>query len=359
VIRWRRRIAILAAYLIGLAGFFEASARLALTSDAFFRRVAGNDDASWRLRWAKRQRKQGRIYFEFDVHSPTRGWALKPGLQALPVFGGKRLSSNSRGVRGLREYAYERSAGAPRIVVLGDSFTFGEEVSDDETYAAQLEQMLPGAEVLNLGVHGYGHDQMLVYLQEEGVRYRPDVVLLGFLPDDMERNLLGFRDYAKPHFVLDGGALVLRNARVPAPEEMLAALPWRSRFADLLGMTWQGYRWRSGARAAEMRQLTLAILDAMAETIRASGARPAFAYLPVYGEITRADPGMTTRERFFFNYCREKGIPAIYLRPAFERRRKEGAELKTYGHWSPLEHRTAAEGIRDFLLENGLGTPAR
>ena len=274
--------------------------------------------------------------------------------RAARLRAGKSLSSNARGLRGSRDYAYERSPGAPRILVLGDSFTFGEEVGDDETYAAQLERMLPGAEVLNLGVHGYGHDQMLIYLQEEGVRYRPDVVLLGFLPDDMERNLLGFRDYAKPRFVLQDGRLDLRGTPVPEPQALIAREPWRSRFADLLDMLWQGYRWRSGARPAEMRRLTLALLDAMAETARACGAQPAFAYLPVYGEITRTDPGMTTRERFFFNHCRERDIPAIYLRPAFERRMKEGAELKTYGHWSALEHRTAAEGMKEFLIANGM-----
>ena len=53
--------------------------------------------------------------------------------------------------------------------MLGDSFTFGEDVGDDETYSHHLEQLLPGTEVINLGVHGYGHDQMLIYLREEGI----------------------------------------------------------------------------------------------------------------------------------------------------------------------------------------------
>ena len=115
--------------------------------------------------------------------------------------------------------------------MLGDSFTFGEDVGDDETYSHHLEQLLPGTEVINLGVHGYGHDQMLIYLREEGVRYRPDVVILGFLTGDMERNVLSFRDYAKPRFVLDGGKLALRNSPVPPPAEMAAAEKWRSKFA--------------------------------------------------------------------------------------------------------------------------------
>src|SRR5262245_47270071 len=104
-----------------------------------------------------------------------------------------------------------------RIVVLGDSFTFGEEVSDTETYPHLLQELLPTVEVINLGVHGYGHDQMLVLFREEGSKYEPSLVVLGFVASDMERNLMGFRDYAKPRFVVTGGELRLVGTPVPHP----------------------------------------------------------------------------------------------------------------------------------------------
>jgi hypothetical protein len=349
-----RRALGLVAYAFGLVAFFEGASRLALRSDAFFRRVAGDDDATWRLRWARRHAKQGALYYSFDAWSPTRGWALRPGLRDVPAFGGKRLNSNSKGIRGRREYAYAKPPGVVRVLVLGDSFTFGEDVGDDETYSHYLERSLPGVEVLNMGVHGYGHDQMLLYFQEEGVRYRPDAVVLGFLPDDMERNLLSFRDYAKPRFVLEGGALRLTGSPVPAPDAMLRAEPWRSRLFDVLTMLRERHRARSGAKREEMRRLTLAILDELRRAIEAAGARPAYAYLPAYGEITRMDPGMTERERFFFSYCRRRNIQSIYLAPFFRARVREGVELKGYGHWGPTEHRVAAEGIRAYLLEKGV-----
>src|SRR5262245_37250811 len=205
-----RRALAVAAYLFGLVCFLEVAARLAFAVPALFHRFEGPDPASWRLEWVKRHAEGGGRYAGIDAFSPTRGWALREGLRDLPAFG-HLVSSNSQGLRGTREFAYERTPGVPRIVVLGDSFTFGEEVSDDETYSRRLEALLPGSEVLNLGVHGYGQDQMLIYLREEGVRYGPDVVLLGFIAEDMDRNLLAFRDFAKPHFVLDGGTLALRG----------------------------------------------------------------------------------------------------------------------------------------------------
>jgi hypothetical protein len=348
-----RRLAAFGLYLLLVALFLEGAARLALSNEAFLARAFANDDTSWRLRWSKRHQKLGRIYYEFDEWSPTRGWALKANVRDVALAPGKRLNSNGRGLRGAREYSYEKPPGVTRIVVLGDSFTFGEDVDDSETYSRQLETMLPGVEVLNLGVHGYGHDQMLVYLREEGLRYKPDVVLLGFLSDDMERNVLGFRDYAKPRFVLEDGHLVLRGSPVPPPEETMAAEPWRSRFVDLLRLLQARWRWRSGRTSQETKDVSLALLDEIQSVSESAGARPAFAYLPVYGELTRTDPGMTARERFFFAHCRERGVQTMYLRPFFEDAMKHGAELKTYGHWGAQEHHIAALGMRRYLLEKG------
>jgi len=347
-------------YALSLAIAFEGASRIVLSSEAFLRRVTANDDPSWRLRWIARHGAAGRLQYEIDEWHPARGWALKPNLRDVPVMGGKLLNSNSEGVRGRREHAEEKAPGTTRILVLGDSFTFGEDVGDDETYSHHLERLLPGTEVINLGVHGYGHDQMLIYLREAGARYRPDIVILGFLTGDMERNVLSFRDYAKPRFVLEDGKLVLRNSPVPPPLEMAAREKWRSKFADLLSMIGLRYRWKSGAISEETRQLTLAILDEMKATIEALGARPAYAYLPAYGEIDRTDPGMTGQERFFFSYCRRRGIQSMYLRPYFLEAMKGGTTLKTQGHWGPVEHRIAAEGIRAYLVDKKLvsGNPA-
>ena len=350
-----RRLLAWSLYALAVALLFEGSARLALSGASMRERLFTNDDASWRLQWIARQQSQKGLTYALDDWSPTRGWTLKPGLRGVP-FRGRLVNSNSKGVRGDREFSYEKPAGITRIVVLGDSFTFGEEVGDDETFSHHLEAMIPNSEVLNLGIHGYGHDQMLLYLKEEGIRYHPDIVLLGFMPDDMERNVLSFRDYAKPHFRVSEGRLELTTGSIPRPVEMLAAERWRSKFADLLTMARARYEWRSRTTAAITRELTSAILDEMKAAIEAVGARPAFAYLPVYGEIPRVDDGMTGRERAFFAYCKQRGITSLYIQPAFRARAKQGAQFKTQGHWGPLEHLTAAEGLKSELVGKGFMT---
>jgi hypothetical protein len=195
---------------------------------------------------------------------------------------------------------------------------------------------------------------MLLYLQEEGLRYQPDLVLLGFLTLDMGRNILSFRDYAKPRFVLREGELVLTHSPVPSVEETLAAERLRSSFLDLIRMLAARYRGRTGATARETNELTLAILDQIRATAEAPGARVAFAYLPAFDEVTRTDLAKTPPERFFFDYCEERRIPAIYLRPYLLPKLEQGALLEDSDHWSALEHRIVAEGIAAELVARGL-----
>src|SRR5262249_20275849 len=268
--------------------FFEAVSRGFLSIDAFRFRITNYDQETWwRLSWIERSARGVKIFYAFDEYHPARGWALRPDVRSLVAFdNGATVSSNAQGIRGRREYADQRPPGVTRVLVFGDSLTFGDEVSDDETYAAQLERMLPATEVINLGVHGYGHDQMLLYLEEVGARYRPDLVLLGFVGIDMERNLLGFRDFAKPRFDLEGPRLVLRNTPVPRAEEVLAEERSRPRFLDLLALVRGELRALSGRdRDATLQQVTAAILDQFRRSVVQVGATPVLAYLPVDTEL--------------------------------------------------------------------------
>jgi lysophospholipase L1-like esterase len=85
-----------------------------------------------------------------------------------------------------------------RIVCLGDSWTFGMNVGDDQTYPARLEQILRrthparDVEVINLGVLAYSSHQGLALLQHRVLALRPDVVVLSFAMNDGK--VAGYRD---------------------------------------------------------------------------------------------------------------------------------------------------------------------
>lgn len=351
------RVALLLAATVVL---LEATARWAVSNDAILARITSpHDEPSWRLRWLERRAgATSMTRLAFDQHHPERGWALAPNLRDLSVFSGKRLNSNSRGLRGAREYQIPKPEGQLRIALFGDSFTFGEEVSDVETYAFQLERLLarshPGVEVLNFGVHGYGHDQMLLYLRETLPLYQPDIVLLGYVADDSLRNLTTFRDYAKPRFRLKSGSLVLEGTPVPPPDDLIRAERYRSRLVDLLTMVATRLDWRWGDRAQEVDELTDALLSEIAREARAAGATPVFVLLPVWNEIGAAGSAPLPAEAFVLQVAERERVACLRLRPLFRAQVELGADLEQVGHWGPREHRLAAGGIADFFSRAGL-----
>lgn len=338
-----------------VAATLEGVARWVVRSQSLLARISSPfDEASWRLSWVNRHRGGETPYaFAFDVHHRIRGWALAANLRDVEVFEGKRLNTDAHGLRGAREVPFEKSPGVLRVAIFGDSFTFGEEVGDDETFAHQLELLLPGVEVLNFGVHGYGHDQELLYLREALPLYHPDIVLVGHVTDDSMRNMLAFRSFAKPWFRISGGGLELHGTPVPTPSQVLASHPWSSRLIDLLGMARTRLLWRWGDRVTETDRLTDAILCAIFREARAAGARPGVVMLPVWGELGVTDPAPLPGEQFVAMLADREKVPCLALRPLFVARARLGTEFERREHWRPLEHRLAAGGIADFLRREG------
>jgi hypothetical protein len=109
------------------------------------------------------------------------------------VDGSWRVITNSKGFRNTREFAIPKPAGSFRVLSLGDSHTQGYEVRQEFTFSSVLERVLDRrgvrAEAMNAGVSGFGTAEALVFLENEGVRYAPDLVVLGFGANDFEDNV--------------------------------------------------------------------------------------------------------------------------------------------------------------------------
>lgn len=116
------------------------------------------------------------------------GWKLRPG--AVDVWGGVEVHVNERGFRG-PVVPFERSPGSRRIVYLGDSVTFGYRVARwQDTWPYQIGTLLTArdsipTEIVNLAVEGYSQWQERLVLEREGFRYQPDLVVVGFVLNDV------------------------------------------------------------------------------------------------------------------------------------------------------------------------------
>lgn len=116
------------------------------------------------------------------------------------------IRTNAMGIRADREFSFAKPDGVFRIVGLGDSFTFGYGVEVEDTYLARLERSLRQipvrAEVINLGVSGAGTAEELIMLNEVGLRFEPDLVVVAYY-----RNDIGDNTRAGLYSVSDSGEL--------------------------------------------------------------------------------------------------------------------------------------------------------
>ncbi len=146
----------------------------------------------------------------------TYGWSLAPGARAVSKATGRPVEYlvNAQGLRG-PDITYDKPEGVHRVVLLGDSHTFGFGVPEEARFSDLLEGYLPGVQVVNMGVSGYGIDQELLLLEREGVRYHPDMVM-AYVPHYADlrhlRNMVW--GMGKPRYRLMNGVLMLTNCPV-------------------------------------------------------------------------------------------------------------------------------------------------
>jgi lysophospholipase L1-like esterase len=128
------------------------------------------------------------------ARSPRLGWTHKPNADIVYERSEFRIPVHFSSA-GLRdgEYAFAKPAATARLVYLGDSFVEAVQVPFDscaeERLEAQLRRQPPDArrwEVLNFGVSGYGTCQQLLLLEEQALRFEPDVVLAQLYFNDLD-----------------------------------------------------------------------------------------------------------------------------------------------------------------------------
>ena len=276
------------------------------------------------------------------LESPLLGWVLPARGEAYTID--QVVRTNRYRLRD-DEFPRSKPPGEFRILVLGDSFTFGLGVAHDDLYTEQVEQFLdeiPGcapAQVINAGVAGYNTTQELIYLLREGLSFQPDLVVLGFYWND----LVGNEAELPP---LDSTPLVTAEAGVRAPPRHRIPAFIRDRLRQWLTLylavtrakdlvaAWTGppnpYQVVQKALLAEDEGTvdrywgpTRARLARIAGTLRAAGIPFLVLRFPMEPEIGRvAQPSLLGRR--LAEFASSEGVTYVDLGPPYERARRDG-----------------------------------
>jgi lysophospholipase L1-like esterase len=101
---------------------------------------------------------------------------------------------NADGFRDATVRPERKPEGVTRVLLLGDSFTFGQGVNYDQAWPAMAERMLerqyPGRfGLVKAGVQGMDTRSELILLRRVAGHFQPDAVVLGFLINDVYTNV--------------------------------------------------------------------------------------------------------------------------------------------------------------------------
>ncbi|MCB0607677.1 MAG: SGNH/GDSL hydrolase family protein [Lewinellaceae bacterium] len=167
----------------------------------------------------------GRAGYSYD---PNLIFRLTPGLAAQkPHAWGKTgkppytLRFNNFGFRG-PDINWEKAPGTrSRVLVLGDSYTAGLDYPDSLIFTGQWERILNAGgpkqyEVLNASCPSWGTDQEYVFWKHEGIRLKPDKVVVMFCPNDVRE----MWNHNMVRIGPDGEHIVIDKVHIPFKERM-------------------------------------------------------------------------------------------------------------------------------------------
>jgi len=326
----------------------------------------------------------------YGEYSSDLGWAIKNhGIS--PLF-----KSNSQGIRGDREYSLNPPQHVVRISTFGDSFTHGDEVKNKQTWQEKLNSLDPNLEVLNFGVNGYGLDQSFLRYQKDGIKFNSHIVFIGFLSENILRNINVFRPFympntgvvlGKPYFTLANDKLQLHQnpfeelsqykQLLDHPDEVLPKLGmhdyfFKSRYKNgffdflpsfrLLKMT--SYELLNRDKILDFDEnsypfrLTAKIFDLFYQTVKLNNSFPIIVIFPGKKDIIVYRKDKTKRYSDLLSYFDTKGYLYIDIYDAFHiyGNNMPIKDLFINYHYSPLGNELVAKYIRQYLYEKNMIT---
>jgi hypothetical protein len=198
-----------------------------------------------------------------NVPDPQVGRVLQPNLRARKA-GGIEIDSNRYGLRE-RDFVVPKPAGTLRIVLLGDSYVYGNAVAAQVRLGAQLERELAARragdrtiECLHVAMTGWNLEAESAYLRRSLAVLEPDLVVHVSVHNDLEDSFdaRGF------------GALAAHGSQVRAHADGLVGLrTGQMLHAGALGMLADGLDWESRTRY----ERAAAALAGLAQALRSRG----------------------------------------------------------------------------------------
>jgi len=269
----------------------------------------------------------------------------------LPENHAVRYAINETGFRD-RPFPGRIDGEAFTIMVVGDSFAFGEGVARGERFtevmgAALSQKLGEPVETLNCAVSGYASRDESGLVRKMVPWLEPDVVLLAYCLNDP----IHLFDEEYPAFDL----IMLRDLgreTDPSPDSPLYLwrfLQQRLGVRRVTATTLDWYR-KMYVGASSPWARSRAYLQEMKEVARQHGAEFAVAIQPILSEVG-GDYPLAGAHSAIKHWCEKKGIRVIDLQPAFAGMDARSLVVHPKDHHpNARAHRIMGEALADFLM---------
>lgn len=273
---------------------------------------------------------------------------------------GLPIHINAHGLRDA-EFPEAKPAGEYRILVLGDSLTFGIDVAQDDTFCRRVDAALAGrcgrerVRLINAGVQGYDSKQERDYLLHRGLALDPDLVLVAFYGNDAEFN----ERLALPkEFPLRSSLrhLAVYEAIQEHANGVLARRRGSLGQSDQQRQNAEILRQYVGTQALDPSvgenqkkiKVCAAILKEMHQACRTRGI--GFGVLVLPGFAMTRDPATPSLQSAVGWELGQAGVPTLNLLPALRGHHPQCWLAHDEGHFSSAGHTVVAEAIEAWLV---------
>lgn len=306
-------------------------------------------------------RIRGTVCELFAPHpDPELGYMLRPGLHGL--VDGIEHAYNSRGLRD-RDYPDRPPSGVTRILCVGDSITFAQNVPLEATFAKRMEERLNARrdgrvwEVLNGGVSGYNACNEEAFLRDIGFSYHPDIVVWEYTLNDLDdpwRPYVGktrgfvplpssWKESLREHLIIWGYLRVQSYGLA----HLLGVLPKDMTSRAYARRTFELYGDAEKARCDRSWQC----IRRAREEIEAEGGEMLIVIVPLALQAVGDPEFGDAPQKEVDRMCREGGFDCLDLLPVFTR--EGGWDLypkPDFVHLSEKGHEVTAAAIAETVL---------